>query len=126
MRTSGEIHSQFNLVKVSLLAVIVGALAGITAKLLHDLIGIVTHLVYYGEFHAEIVSPLDSPLGFFMIFIPAIGGLIVGAMAKWGTPLVRGHGIPEAMEAILKNKSRVSPKVALLKPLSAAISIGSG
>lgn len=126
MRTSGEIRSQFNLVKVSLLAVIVGALAGITAKLLHDLIGIVTHLVYYGEFHAEIVSPLDSPLGIFIIFIPAIGGLIIGAMAKWGTPLVRGHGIPEAMEAILKNKSRVSPKVALLKPLSAAISIGSG
>lgn len=126
MRTSGEIHSQFNIVKVSLLAVIVGALAGITAKLLHDLIGIVTHLVYYGEFHAEIVSPLESPLGFFIIFIPAIGGLIIGAMAKWGTPLVRGHGIPEAMEAILKNKSRVSPKVALLKPLSAAISIGSG
>ncbi|HRF94843.1 MAG TPA: chloride channel protein, partial [Aggregatilineales bacterium] len=126
MRTSGEIYSQFNLVKVSLMAVIVGALAGITAKLLHDLIGLVTHLVYYGEFKAEIVSPLQSPLGLFIIFVPAIGGLIIGAMAKWGTPLVRGHGIPEAMVAILKNKSRVSPKVALLKPLSAAISIGSG
>lgn len=126
MRKSGEIHSQFNLVKVSLMATIVGALAGVTAKLLHDLIGLVTHLVYYGEFKAEIVSPLNSPVGLFIIFIPAIGGLIVGAMAKWGTPLVRGHGIPEAMEAILKNKSRVSPKVALLKPLSAAISIGSG
>lgn len=126
MRTSSEIHSQFNLIKVSLMAVIVGTLAGITAKLLHDLIGIVTHIVYYGEFKPEIVSSLESPLGLFIIFIPALGGLIVGAMAKWGTPLVRGHGIPEAMEAILKNKSRVSPKVALLKPLSAAISIGSG
>lgn len=126
MRTSGEIHSQFNLVKVSLMAVVVGGLAGLTAKLLHDLIGLVTHIVYYGEFKPEIVSPLESPLGLLIIFIPAIGGLIIGAMAKWGTPLVRGHGIPEAIEAILKNKSRVSPKVALLKPLSAAISIGSG
>ncbi len=126
MRQSGEIHSQFNLVKVSLMATVVGALAGMTAKLLHDLIGLVTHIVYYGEFKPEIISPLDSPLGLFIIFIPAIGGLIIGAMAKWGTPLVRGHGIPEAIEAILKNKSRVSPKVALLKPLSAAISIGSG
>ncbi len=126
MRTSSEIHSQFNLVKVSFMAVVVGALAGVTAKLLHDLIGLVTHIVYYGEFKPEIISPLESPLGVLMIFIPAIGGLIIGAMAKWGTPLVRGHGIPEAIEAVLKNKSRVSPKVALLKPLSAAISIGSG
>lgn len=126
MRNSSEIHSQFNLVKVSLMAVLVGILAGVTAKLLHDLIGLVTHIVFYGQFKPEIVSPLDSPLGILIIFVPAIGGLIVGAMAKWGTPLVRGHGIPEAMEAILKNKSRVSPKVALLKPLSAAVSIGSG
>lgn len=126
MHTSNEIHSRFNIVKVSLLAVIVGALAGMTAKLLHDLIGLVTHILFYGEFKPEIVSPLDSPLGVLIVLIPAIGGLIVGAMAKWGTPLVRGHGIPEAMEAVLKNKSRFSPKVALLKPLSAAISIGSG
>ena len=126
MRQPDVIHSQFNLVKVSLMAIIVGALVGVTAKLLHDLIGLVTHIVFYGEFKPEIVSPLKSPLGLFIIFVPAIGGLIVGAMAKWGTPLVRGHGIPEAMEAILKNKSRVSPKVALLKPLSAAFSIGSG
>ncbi len=121
-----EIHSQYNLVKVSLMAVVVGALAGVAAKILHNLIGIVTHLLYYGQLNAEIVSPLGSPLGALIIVVPALGGLIIGAMAKWGTPLVRGHGIPEAMEAILKNKSRVAPKVALLKPLSAAISIGSG
>lgn len=126
MQVSNKINSQFNILKVSLMAVLVGALAGVTAKLLHDLIGLVTHIVFYGELKAEIVSPLDSPLGIFIIFIPAIGGLIIGAMAKWGTPLVRGHGIPEAIEAILKNKSRISPRVALLKPLSAAISIGSG
>lgn len=126
MRKSGGVHSQFNLLKVSLMAVVVGVLAGVSAKLLHDLIGIVTHLLYYGEVNPEIVSPLDTPLGILLIFVPALGGLVIGAMAKWGTPLVRGHGIPEAIEAILRNKSRVSPRVALLKPLSAAISIGSG
>ena len=119
-------QSRFNLLKVSLLAALIGVLAGFTAKLLHDLIGLVTNLVFFQQWHTEIISPLGSPLGIGMIFIPALGGLIIGAMAKWGTPLVRGHGIPEAMEAVLKNRSRVSPKVALLKPLSAAISIGSG
>lgn len=119
-------QSRFNLLKVSLLAAIIGVLTGFLAKLLHDLIGLVTNLVFFQRFRAEIVSPLGSPLGFWIILVPALGGLVVGAMAKWGTPLVRGHGIPEAMEAVLKNKSRISPKVAVLKPLSAAISIGSG
>ena len=121
-----RLHSRFNLLKVSLLAALIGVLAGFTAKFLHDLIGLVTHIAFFQQVRPEIVSPLGSPLGFWMILIPALGGLIVGAMAKWGTPLVRGHGIPEAMEAVLKNKSRVSLKVAILKPLSAAISIGSG
>lgn len=121
-----KFQSRFNLLKVSLLAAVIGVLAGLIAKLLHDLIGLVTNLVFFQRLHVEIVSPLGSPLGAGVILIPALGGLIVGAMAKWGTPLVRGHGIPEAMEAILKHKSRVSPKVALLKPLSAAFSIGSG
>lgn len=118
--------SRYNLVKVSFLAAIIGIFVGIAAKLLHDLIGIVTNLLFYQEFHAEIVSPLGSPLGILIIFIPAIGGLLIGLMAKYGSSLVRGHGIPEAMEAILLNKSRISPKVAILKPISAAISIGSG
>lgn len=117
---------RFKLTKISILAGIVGACAGVIAKLLHDLIGLVTHVLFYGELRPEIVSPLESPLGLLIIVIPALGGLIVGAMAKYGSPLVRGHGIPEAMEAVLQNKSRISPKVALLKPLSAAMSIGSG
>jgi len=119
-------HANFHMVKVCLLASCIGILAGIAAEALHRLIGLVTNIAFYQRFSTHIVSPLDSPLGVFMIFVPAIGGLIVGIMAKYGTPLVRGHGIPEAMEAVLLNRSRIHPKVALLKPLSAGISLGSG
>jgi len=74
----------------------------------------------------KLVSPATNTLGLAVIAVPAIGGLIIGLMARYGSEKIRGHGIPEAIEAILFNKSRMSPKVAVLKPLSAAISIGSG
>ncbi len=117
---------RFNLTKISLLAVIIGVLAGIAAELLHQMIGLVTNLAFYQRVSTHIESPLESPLGPLMIFVPALGGLIIGLMARYGTPLVRGHGIPEAMEAVLLKSSRIHPKVAILKPISAAISIGSG
>lgn len=126
LNRTARLQPRFNLLKVSILAAFVGVFVGVIAKLLHDLIGLVTHVLFYQQLRPEIVSPLDSPLGVLIIFIPALGGLIVGAMAKYGSHLVRGHGIPEAMEAVLQNKSRISPKVAILKPLSAAFSIGSG
>src|SRR6185295_2629035 len=72
------------------------------------------------------VSPAANTLGLFALFVPAAGGLVIGVMARYGSDRIRGHGIPEALEAILTRGSRVEPKVALLKPLSAAISIGSG
>lgn len=118
--------SNFNLIKVSILAALIGVMGGIAAELLHQLIGLVTNLVFYGRFETHIVSPLGSPLGAGIILIPAIGGLLIGLMARYGSPLVRGHGIPEAMEAVLLKRSKIPPKVALLKPISAAISIGSG
>lgn len=114
------------LLKLSILAALIGALGGITAELLHRLIGVVTNLAFYQTFSTEIVSPLNSPLGAGIILIPALGGLIIGLMARYGSPLVRGHGIPEAMEAVLVKSSRIPPKIALLKPISAAVSIGSG
>ena len=117
---------QFRLIRVSILAGVIGVLAGIAAELLDQLIGLVTNVAFYGRFSLELISPLGSSSPLLLIFVPALGGLIIGAMAKYGTPLVRGHGIPEAMEAVLMKKSRIAPKVALLKPLSAAISIGSG
>ena len=117
---------RFRLIRISLLAVVIGILAGIAAELLDQLIGLVTNIAFYQRLSTELISPLDSQSPLLLIFVPALGGLIIGAMAKYGTPLVRGHGIPEAMEAVLEKQSRIPPRVALLKPLSAAISIGSG
>ncbi len=119
-------QSGTTLLKLSVLAALIGAISGVMAELLHRLIGLVTNLAFYQTTSTEIVSPLASPLGAGIIIIPAIGGLIIGLMARYGSPLVRGHGIPEAMEAVLTKSSRIPPKVALLKPISAAISIGSG
>lgn len=115
-----------SLLKLSVLGALIGGIGGVTAELLHRLIGLVTNLAFYQRVSTEIVSPLESPLGIGIILIPAIGGLIIGLMARYGSPLVRGHGIPEAMEAVLTKSSKIPPKVALLKPISAAVSIGSG
>lgn len=118
--------SQFGMFKVSVLSVMVGVLSGIAAEVLHRLIGLVTNLAFYQRLEWEIISPLGTPHPWLLIVMPALGGLIVGMMARFGTTLVRGHGIPEAMEAVLLKRSRISPKVAILKPISAAVSIGSG
>ena len=72
------------------------------------------------------VSPAGNHLGYWAVLVPVIGGLIIGLMARYGSERIRGHGIPEAIEAILMKGSRVQPRVAMLKPLSSAISIGSG
>ncbi len=116
----------FRLIRISILALVIGVAAGILAEVLHALIALVLNAAYFGRISTESPSPLQSPLGPFIILVPAIGGLIIGAMAKYGSPLVRGHGIPEAMQAVLQKHSRISPKVAILKPISAAVSIGSG
>ncbi|MBI1257263.1 MAG: CBS domain-containing protein [Chloroflexi bacterium] len=117
---------QFRLMRMCVLAAIIGVLAGIAAEILDGMIGLVTNAAFYQRLSTELISPLGSHSPLLLVFVPAVGGLIIGLMAKYGTPLVRGHGIPEAMEAVLVKKSRISPRVAVLKPLSAAISIGSG
>lgn len=123
---STNVFYRYQLLKVSILAAIVGLMGGIAAEVLHSLIGLVTNLVYYQRVETHIVSPIDTPYPLLLIIGPAVGGLLIGVLARYGSPLVRGHGIPEAMEAILLHRSRISPKVALLKPLSAVFSIGSG
>jgi CIC family chloride channel protein len=90
------------------------------------LIGLFTNLFYYGRWSCAMVSPVGNHLGWFSVLVPVAGALIIGVMARYGSERIRGHGIPEAIEAILMNGSRVEPKVALLKPISSAISIGSG
>jgi H+/Cl- antiporter ClcA len=96
------------------------------AVLLLRLIALSTNLFYYHRFSLAFVSPAGSSLGHWMVIIPVMGGLIVGLMARFGSDKIRGHGIPEAIEAILLHRARIDPKIAILKPISAAIAIGSG
>jgi CIC family chloride channel protein len=107
-------------------ALIIGIGATFLAVLLLRLIALSTNLFYYHRFSLVFVSPAGSSLGHWMVIIPVIGGLIVGFMARFGSDKIRGHGIPEAIEAILLHRARIDPKIAMLKPISAAIAIGSG
>jgi chloride channel protein, CIC family len=118
--------AQFRLVMISFLAAGIGLLAGGIAFLLYKLIGLFSNIAFYGHFSAVFMSPRYNHLGLWVILIPVIGGLIVGVMAKYGSSKIKGHGIPEAMEAVLVNRSRIEPRVAILKPISAAIAIGTG
>src|ERR1700733_11088369 len=111
---------------ISLLAAAVGIIAGLIAYALYDLIGLFTNLAYYHIWSFHFRSPENTTLGPWIIVIPVAGGLIIGVMAKYGSDKIKGHGIPEAMEAGLLSRSRIESKVAILKPLSAAIAIGTG
>ena len=108
------------------LAVVIGVLgAGISLALL-DMIGFFTNLLYFQRLSVHLVSPYGNTLGAIAVIIPVGGGLIVGLMARFGSEQIRGHGIPEAMERILINGSKVQPRLAILKPISSAVSIGTG
>jgi chloride channel protein, CIC family len=111
---------------VSLLAALVGGLGGAIAYALYNLIGLFTNVAFYRQASFHFRSPQHTPLGYWAILIPVIGGLLIGLMAKYGSETIRGHGIPEAMEAVLVSRSRIPARVAILKPLSAAIGIGTG
>jgi H+/Cl- antiporter ClcA len=111
---------------ISGLAALIGILAGFIAYALYDLIGLITNLAYYHEWSFHFRSPEHTLLGPWIIVTSVIGGIIVGFMAKYGSEKIKGHGIPEAMEAVLTSRSRIEAKVAILKPLSAAIAIGTG
>jgi H+/Cl- antiporter ClcA len=108
------------------MALVVGTTGAIAAWALTRLIAICTNFAYYGRFSTTTVSIAGNHLGFWAVLVPVAGCLIIGLMARYGSEKIRGHGIPEAMEAILIGRSRIQPKVAVLKPLSSAISIGSG
>lgn len=116
----------FRLGLISVLAGGIGIAAGLIAYLLLKLIGLFTNLFFFHRLSAEFTSPMTHHLGGWVILLPAAGGIVVGLMAKYGTSKIKGHGIPEAMEAVLTNRSRIHPKVAILKPLSVAVAIGTG
>src|SRR6188508_1086473 len=108
------------------MALIIGSLSAVVAWVLVWLIATITNLSFFGQFSPKFQSPEQHHLGYYMILVPVIGGLIIGVMARYGSDKIRGHGIPEALEAILFGRSQMEPKVAVLKPLSSAISIGTG
>jgi H+/Cl- antiporter ClcA len=111
---------------LSLIALVIGGISTLVAWLLLWLISLFTNLAFFGRFSAAPVSPGHAHLGVWVILIPAVGGLAIGLLARFGSEKIRGHGIPEALEAILIGRSRLDLKVAILKPLSSAISIGTG
>jgi H+/Cl- antiporter ClcA len=111
---------------VSVLAVLIGVCISGVAKLLVDLINLFTNLSFHHQFSFAPSDPATNHYGLLVIIIPVSGGIIVGMMAMFGSKAIRGHGIPEAMEQILTNKSKIRPSITFLKPLSAAISIGTG
>ena len=122
----GDFTTTLRVVPISALAIVIGAVCAVAALVLLRLIGLFTNLFYFGRWNTAMVSPVGNHLGIYAVFVPILGALVIGVMARYGSERIRGHGIPEAIEAILINGSRVEPKVALLKPLSSAISIGSG
>ncbi len=118
--------AQFRTLWVALLAACIGLAAGVVAYCLYRLIGLFTNLAFYHRYSWTFSSAAENTLGAWVIVTPIVGGIIVGVMAKYGTPKIKGHGIPEAMEAVLVSRSRIEPRVAILKPVSAAIAIGTG
>jgi chloride channel protein, CIC family len=121
-----KIAAVYRLEIVSLIAAVIGMLAGMVAFALYDLIGLFTNLAYYHIWSSHFRSPEHTQIGLWIIITPVVGALIIGFMAKYGSKKIKGHGIPEAMEAVLTSRSRIEARVAVLKPLSAAIAIGTG
>jgi H+/Cl- antiporter ClcA/predicted transcriptional regulator len=108
------------------LSILIAIGAGVVARVLTGLIAFFTNLSFFGRFSSAPVSPADNHLGLWEIGIPVLGGVVVGLMARYGSAAIRGHGIPEAMEQVLLNKSRIPARITFLKPLSAAVAIGTG
>jgi H+/Cl- antiporter ClcA/predicted transcriptional regulator len=121
-----DFSADWRLLVLSLMAVVVGSAGAAAAWALTALIAFCTHVAYFGVFSFAPATIAGNHLGYFAALVPVAGCLIIGLMARYGSEKIRGHGIPEALEAILIGRSRIEPKVALLKPLSSAISIGTG
>jgi len=113
-------------VYICVLSILIAGAAGFVAQALTRLIGLVTNLSFYGTISTVFTSPAANRLGPLVVLVPIAGAVVVGLMARYGSAAIRGHGIPEAMEQVLLNKSRIPARITLLKPVSAAISIGTG
>ncbi len=122
----GDFRADRRMLLLAFLAVPVGGLSAFVAKALLWLIAVLTNLVFFGRYAPVLTSLQGNHLGAWVVAAPVLGALVIGLMARYGSEKIRGHGIPEALEAILLGRSRISPKVAVLKPISSAISIGTG
>ncbi|HXI60877.1 MAG TPA: chloride channel protein, partial [Polyangia bacterium] len=122
----GDFTATPRVLPIALLGIAIGALGGFLAMVLLRLIGLCTNLFFFHRWSTAMVSPAEHTLGAWAVLVPVAGALIIGLLARYGSERIRGHGIPEALESILIGGSRVEPRLAILKPLSAAISIGSG
>src|SRR5256714_4735219 len=122
----GDFTADVRILTLIAMAALIGVISAFVALALLRLIGFFTHLFYFHAIDSGLVSPADNRLGLWALPVPVVGGLIVGLMARYGSERIRGHGIPEALEAILIGQSRMSARVAGLHPLSSAISISTG
>jgi H+/Cl- antiporter ClcA/predicted transcriptional regulator len=121
-----DFTATIRLLPIAGVAILIGIVGAYVALALLKLIGLFTNLFFFQRLSTALVTPAGHTLGPLVILVPVAGALVIGVMARYGSERIRGHGIPEAIEAILIGGSRVEPKVAILKPLSSAISIGSG
>jgi CIC family chloride channel protein len=122
----GDFTTTVRVIPISLLAIGIGVVSTGVAWCLLRLIGLFTNIAYFHRISFSFVSAAGNQLGVYAIAVPIVGSLIVGFMARYGSERIRGHGIPEAIESILMDGSRVHPRLAILKPIPAAISIGTG
>src|SRR3954447_20481344 len=122
----GDFRTDRRMLLLVALALPVGVISALVAKALLWLIAVITNLVFFQRFSPVLGSLEHNHLGAWVILAPVAGALIIGLMARYGSEKIRGHGIPEAWQAILLGGSAIEPKVAVLKPISSAISIGTG
>jgi H+/Cl- antiporter ClcA/predicted transcriptional regulator len=123
----GDYNSHPRILLICALALAVGGVAALVAEALLMLIGLITNLVFYQRVAFSLVAPDGGQLTWWLVITaPVVGGLVIGLIARYGSEAIRGHGMPEAIEAILRGGSKIKPRVAILKPVSAAISIGTG
>jgi H+/Cl- antiporter ClcA len=122
----GDFTTTTRMLRIAAMAAVVGAMGAVVAWILVRLIQMITALAYFQTLSAVGQPPSANKMGLWAVLVPIVGGLIVGLVARFGSEKIRGHGIPEAMEAILIGRSRLSAKVAVLKPTASAIAIGTG
>ena len=126
LRKLGDFTTTMRVLPIAGLAMVIGVIGAYVALGLLRLIGLFTNLFYYQRIGTAMVSPAGNHLGWWAVLVPVVGGIVIGFMARYGSERIRGHGIPEAIESILIGGSKVQPRLAILKPLSAALSIGTG